>query len=220
MQQQTQQQQQIQQQVQQYQQMQIQSQQQQHYQHNQQNTSQEQLWMKWKQRNDQQRQLYLRKQQQQNEQQQQIMQQQIQQNMHGYSIPMHNNVIYSQQPVSNDNHGGASSVNSSSCNIFLRIRPNVGMDKIRDYLISTGVNIINFEKVSHSSARFNSFKISVHSNDYFKIINDPFLSLCGAKCRPWSEKGNNHFNNDLNNYNKVNTDNDLWDNMSYIRYHY
>ena len=174
-------------------------------------------------RNDQQSQLYHQRMQKlQKEQQQQLCQLQIQQNMHGYSIPMHNNAIYSQQPVSNSRYSGDNGVNTSNCKIFLRLCPNVDMDKISDYWKATGVNIIKIEKVSHNSARFNSFKLSVHSNDYFKIINDPSWSLCGAKCRPWSEKGNNNYNNDFNNYmssdNRVNSaNNDRWDGISFNR---
>ena len=103
-----------------------------------------------------------------------------------------------------------------SNDIFLRLRPNVEMNKISDYFKSNGVNIINMEKVSHNQARLTSFKIRVHDNDYFKIINDPFWSLCGAKCRPWSNNGNNsmknNFNNHMSSVNGLNCgSNDRWD---------
>ena len=106
---------------------------------------------------------------------------------------MHNNAINYLQQVPNGNHGGVSDANVSSNDIFMRLRPNVEMNKIRVYFKSNGVNIINIEKVSHNQARFTSFKIRVHGNDYFKIINDPFWSLSGAKCRPWGNNGNNNF---------------------------
>ena len=139
--------------------------------------------------------------------------------MHGNNTLMLNNTINNPQHVPTGNHGGASEVNISRNDIFLRLRPNVEIDKIRDYLISNGVNIINMEKVSNNHARFTSFKIRVHDNDYFKIINDPFWSLCGAKCRPWSNNGSNNWKNNFNNHmSSVNGPNsgsyDRWDVVS------
>ena len=198
-------------------------QQEQQNQQNQHNIYQQELWEQWRSKTNQQSQAFNKRQQQKNEEQLQSWQQQIRlQNLHGNNIPMHNNAINNLQRVTNGNHGGASEANVSTNDIFLRLRPNVEMDKIRDYLKSNGVNIINMEKVSNNHARFTSFKIRVHDNDYVKIVNDPFWSLCGAKCRPWNNNGNNNWKNNYNNHmSSVNGPNcgsyDRWDAISLNR---
>ena len=175
------------------------------------------MFMKWRQNNDQRRQQHDKRKQQQQQQQQYLQQQQMHQlQLQGrYVMPLHNN------SVNNNNQQPVRDVNSSNGNIFLsRIMPNVGIDTIRKYLQSIGASVINIQKVSHNSAKFNSFKVCVKNSDYSKVSNQLVWSLCGAKCRPWNESGNNMHNN----YNSVNNDvsinNDLWDNMSHNRYHY
>ena len=156
-------------------------------------------------------------------QQQLIMQQVSQQQMQmqnsprGYTMPMHNNVIVGQHPGPITSHWGYTTNN----NIFLRIRSNVNINMVTDYLKAASVNVIKIEKVSHSLARFNSFKICVQSCDYSKVLNDPFWSLCGAKCMPWSDKGSTNFSNNMSGNNGIsNANNDRWDKVSLFRNNY
>ena len=99
-----------------------------------------QMFMKWRQNNNQRRLQYdQRKQQQQQQHQQYPQQQQMQQlQLQGrYVMPVNINSI------NNNNQLPVRDVNSSNSNIFLsRIMPNVGIDDIRNYLQSTGVNVI------------------------------------------------------------------------------
>ena len=105
----------------------------------------------------------------------------------------------------------------SKTSYFLsKVRPNVDTTNIRTFLLSIGVNIVNIEKVSHNLARFNSFKVCVHSKDFHKVSNEQIWSLSGAKCRPWKERGNNtHYNHNTVNYNSVHRGNYAeWDGVS------
>ena len=148
-------------------------------------------------------------------QQQQLLQQQMQQQQlqGGYTMPLHNNPFNNQQL--------SKGAQTSISNLFLsRIGPNVDINDIRNCLHSSGVNVINIVKVSNSLAKFKSFKICVHSNDYSKVSNNPVWPLCGAKCRPWNDRGNNmgnNYNSSNNNYNNVNYDS--WDRLSFNTNH-
>ena len=99
------------------------------------------------------------------------------------------------------------------------MQPNIGTTNIRTFLQSVGVNIMNIEKVSHNSAKFNSFKLCVQRKDSYRVSNQQIWSISGAKCRPWNERVNNtqyNYNND-----SVNRGNyDEWDRASVYTYNY
>ena len=74
--------------------------------------------------------------------------------------------------------------------------PHVGTYKMKKYLETIGVEIINIEKVSHNLSNYNSFKVCVKSKDYHKVSNEKIWSVWGAKCRQWEESEyKNFFNN-------------------------
>ena len=99
----------------------------------------------------------------------------------------------------------------------MRVHSNVDINKVNDYLKTAGVNFIKIEKVSHSLARFNSFKICVQSCDYLKVLNDPFWSQCGAKCMPWNDKGILNSVTLSGNNGISNANNDRWEWVSLFR---
>ena len=77
---------------------------------------------------------------------------------------------------------------------------------MKKYLESIGVEIISIEKVSHNLAKYNSFKVCVKSNDYYKISNEKIWSISGAKCRQWEES---EYKNFINNGNYA-----MWDRVA------
>ena len=87
---------------------------------------------------------------------------------------------------------------------------------MNNYLKSCGVNIIDIEKASHNSSKFNSFRICVHRKDYYKVLKNPVWSTWGARCRPWKDRENNMPNNSFQANNYISSVNcDAWDRSSY-----
>ena len=125
----------------------------------------------------------------------QQQQQQSQQQQGGYY--MHMNNMGNQQTAGN--------AQSSFSNLFIsRVWLNVGTANMKNYLKSTGIDLIDIEKVSHTSSKFNSFRISVQKKDFYKVFKNPVWSSWGVICKPWKDRGNN------NNYN--NNRNNMWNN--------
>ena len=105
------------------------------------------------------------------------------------------------------NQQTASSAQSTLSNLFIsRVWPNIGVVNMKNYLNSKGIDIVDIEKVSHTSSKFNSFRISVQRKDYYKVFKNPVWSSWGLKCRPWKDRGINN-NNNIDNSNSNNNNN-------------
>ena len=86
---------------------------------------------------------------------------------------------------------------------------------VRSNLTSKNINVLEIEKMSHDYAKFNSYKIGVSIDDYYKLLNDKFWSS-GIKCEKWRNRGNSNYDNQYVNDESY-FNNDRWDAESYFR---
>ena len=92
------------------------------------------------------------------------------------------------------------------------------VEDVRNFLESNNIHPMKVEKISHNLASYHSFKVCVRISDSYKMMGQYFWEE-GIKCEEWKQRRNNYSAYGKN-YNKVNNDNDSWENISYNRYIY
>ena len=88
---------------------------------------------------------------------------------------------------------------------------------VRSKLESKDISVLEIEKLSYEHSTYNSYKIGVSVDDYYRLLNENNFWSSGVKCEKWRYRRSSY----RSQYNDQNSENsDRWDTESYYRNHY